>query len=290
MGAAYTVAAADAAPDYAAIRTDIAELLDQETWDDGSLGPVFVRLAWHSSGSYCDKTKTGGSNGATMRFAPEINHGGNAGLHLAQKWLEQIKAKHPAISYADLWILAGIVAIEEMGGPKIKFIPGRTDSADATTPGNDAPTPDGRLPDGDKHAQHLRDIFYRQGFNDQEIVALSGAHALGRCHTDRSGFDGPWTRAPTTFSNEYFRLLFEDTWTPRKWDGPPQMENKDKDLMMLSTDMAIVEDPEFRKYAEVYYKDSAKFESDFADACHKLFHNGFQPPMWKRYLFGAKYV
>lgn len=45
------------------------------------------------------------------------------------------------------------------------------------------------------------------GFNDKEIVALSGAHSLGRCHEDRSGFTGPWTRAPTTFSNEYFRLL-----------------------------------------------------------------------------------
>lgn len=53
-------------------------------------------------------------------------------------------------------------------------------------------TPDGRLPDGDKGADHIRKIFYRMGFNDNEIVALSGAHALGRCHTDRSGFEGPW--------------------------------------------------------------------------------------------------
>lgn len=53
-------------------------------------------------------------------------------------------------------------------------------------------TPDGRLPDADKGADHIRNIFYRMGFNDEEIVALSGAHALGRCHTDRSGFDGPW--------------------------------------------------------------------------------------------------
>jgi cytochrome c peroxidase len=50
------------------------------------------------------------------------------------------------------------------------------------------------------------------GFNDQEIVALSGAHALGRCHRDRSGFDGPWSHSPTTFSTEYFRLLLEEKW------------------------------------------------------------------------------
>ena len=61
-------------------------------------------------------------------------------------------------------------------------------------------SPDGRLPDGAKDTktetiQHLRDIFYRMGFDDQAIVALSGAHAVGRCHTDRSGFWGPWTYA-----------------------------------------------------------------------------------------------
>jgi catalase (peroxidase I) len=60
----------------------------------------------------------------------------------------------------------------------------------------------------DQAQDHLRVIFNRMGFNDQEIVALSGAHALGRCHTDRSGFDGPWQFSPTTFSNEYFRLLY----------------------------------------------------------------------------------
>lgn len=48
------------------------------------------------------------------------------------------------------------------------------------------------------------------GFNDQEIVALAGAHAVGRCHTDRSGFDGPWTFSPVTFSNEYFKLLLNE--------------------------------------------------------------------------------
>ena len=66
-------------------------------------------------------------------------------------------------------------------------------------------SPDGRLPDGAKDTktetiQHLRDIFYRMGFDDQAIVALSGAHAVGRCHTDRSGFWGPWTYAGKSIS------------------------------------------------------------------------------------------
>lgn len=53
--------------DYDAVRKDIADLLDSEEWDDGSYGPVLVRLAWHASGTYDKKTGTGGSNGATMR-------------------------------------------------------------------------------------------------------------------------------------------------------------------------------------------------------------------------------
>eukprot|EP00941_MAST-03F_sp_MAST-3F-sp1_P001439 g1439.t1 len=282
-----TAAADSSAVDYAQVRQDIAELLDQETWDDGSLGPVFVRLAWHSSGSY-DKSGNGGyggSNGATMRFKPEIDHGGNAGLHLAQKWLETIKRKHPSISYADLWILAGIVAIEEMGGPKIPFTPGRTDADNAVTPGDENPTPDGRLPDAALGADHLRDVFYRMGFNDQEIVALSGAHALGRCHTSRSGFDGPWTRAPTTFSNEYFRLLIEEKWSVRDWNGPKQYENAESgaDLMMLPTDMALVEDPAFKEWVLTYKDDEELFFKHFQSACGKLFNKGFS---WRRYFFG----
>ena len=78
-----------------------------------------------------------------------------------------------------------MVAIKELGGPKIAWASGRVDALDPT-----AVTPDGRLPNADvgpagadkSDAEHLRNIFYRMGFDDQEIVALSGAHALGRCH------------------------------------------------------------------------------------------------------------
>lgn len=75
-------------------------------------------------------------------------------------------------------------------------------------------------------ADHLRTIFYRMGFTDQEIVALSGAHVLGRCHKDRSGFEGPWSNSPTMFSNDYFRLLLDEKWTVRQWNGPKQYQDK----------------------------------------------------------------
>jgi len=267
MAAAVTVSQQ---PDWDQIRAEIASLLDIEGYDDGSLGPVFVRLAWHSCGSYDKKSGTGGSNGATMRFTPESGYGGNVGLGLARQVLEQIKLRHPAASYADLYQLAGIVAIEEAGGPKIPFRPGRTDAADGK-----ACTPDGRLPDGGKTQQHVRDVFYRMGFDDKEIVALLGAHALGRCHLNRSGYEGPWTNAPTTFSNEFFRLLIEEKWELKtNGAGNKQYKNSDDTLMMLPADMALVQDPKFRVFVEKYAKDEQAFFNDFVPAWVKLQENG----------------
>jgi hypothetical protein len=70
---------------YSAVRAAIGGILTSDkSWDDGSLGPVLVRLAWHASGTYDLKTRSGGSNGATMRFAPESSDGANAGLQHAR--------------------------------------------------------------------------------------------------------------------------------------------------------------------------------------------------------------
>jgi catalase (peroxidase I) len=288
--------------DWNSVRKAIAELLDSNLdYDDGSYGPVFVRLAWHAAGTYDKVSKTGGSNGATMRFSPESTDGANAGLDRARKLLEAVKAKFPNASYADLWTLAGVVAVEEMGGPKIPWRPGRSDHVD----GSKVP-PNGRLPDAAQGQDHVRAVFYRMGFNDQEIVALLGAHTLGRCHVDRSGYHGPWTRAPTTFSNEFFRVLKEEQWAVHSNQiGKKQFANQAKDLMMLPADMALVADPEFKKWVDIYAKDKDRFFADFAKAFSKLLElgvpydaaaaatatakgvdgKGEQKPFWKR-LFG----
>jgi len=249
--------------EFADIRAEIAKIIG-----DNAAGPIFVRLAWHAAGTYDINTSTGGSNGATMRFAPECNHGANAGLGLARKLLEPVKAAHPEISYADLWTLAGVVAIEVAGGPKVGWHSGRTDAAS----GESCP-PDGRLPDASKTQDHIRNVFYRMGFNDQEIVALLGAHTLGECHRDRSGYVGPWTRDPHGFDNSYFTLLLDEKWQV-KAGMPLQFEDKTGDLMMLPADLALVVDPEFRKYVELYAKDGNKFNQDFAKAFEKLLHLG----------------
>jgi len=276
--------AATAPVNYDAVRKAIADKLDNLDYDDGSYGPVLVRLAWHAAGTFDKSTHTGGSNGATMRFHPEAAHGANAGLKIARDLLEPIKQQFPGITYADLYTLAGVVAIEELGGPKVPWRAGRSDAAD----GKSCP-PDGRLPDASKAHDHVRQVFGRMGFNDQEMVALIGAHALGRCHTDRSGFDGPWTNAPTTFSNEYFRVLLEEKWVPRNWKGPRQFEDaKTKKLMMLPADIALVQDPSFKKYVELYAKDGERFKKDFAAAFGKLLELGVKFPekSWWSKIFG----
>jgi cytochrome c peroxidase len=200
------------------IRTSIVELIEQDAEQRGdgtSLAGTFIRLAWHSCGTYQQSDKTGGSNGARMRFAPEAKYGNNAGLDKARAILEPIKAQYPEISYADLYTFAGVVAVEEAGGPKIPFSTGRVDETDGSKS-----DPKDRLPNADMGSrkstiEHIRAVFGRMGLNDQEMVALLGAHAMGRCHTDASGFWGPWTNAETTFSNEYFRLLLEERWSPK---------------------------------------------------------------------------
>jgi len=176
-----------------------------------------------------------------------------------------------------------VTAIEAMGGPVIPFKPGRTDFAD-----DSKCPPRGRLPDASQAADHIRAVFGRMGFNDQEMVALSGAHNLGRCHSDRSGFHGPWVPNGTRFSNTYFRLLMNNEWTVKEWDGPKQYSNTDFDeeLMMLPTDMALVQDPKFKPWVEKYAKDrdlcvghlrirtradgSRSFYEHFGKAFHKL--------------------
>uniref|UniRef100_A0A7S2LA67 Cytochrome c peroxidase, mitochondrial n=1 Tax=Leptocylindrus danicus TaxID=163516 RepID=A0A7S2LA67_9STRA len=272
--------------DVKAVKQSIVDVIDSnaEKREDGtSLTGTFVRLAWHASGTYAKADNSGGSNGGRMRFDPEASFGANAGLGVARAALESIKEKYPEISYADLYCLSGVAAIENAGGPEIPFQLGREDAVDGSTS-----PPDGRLPDADKGGRdktvaHVREVFYRMGFDDREIVALLGAHALGRCHTDRSGYWGPWTFAENTMSNEYFRLLVEERWSPKvshngkPWTGPDQYEDATGKLMMLPSDIALIQDPEFKKYVELYAKDQDVFFKDFAKAFSKLLALGVAP-------------
>lgn len=209
-----------------------------------------------------------------MRYEAEGGDPANAGLQHARVFLEPVKKKHSWITYADLWTLAGVVAIKVMGGPDIPWKGGRTDYVD-----DSRLPPRGRLPDATQGSDHIRFIFYRMGFDDREIVALSGAHNLGRCHSDRSGFEGAWVNNPTRFSNQYFRLLLSLQWKKKKLaNGIEQFVNYDEDteneLMMLPTDIALTQDKKFIKFVELYARDKKLFFADFARVFGKLVELG----------------
>jgi len=219
--------------DYDAVRADLLRIMDSPDWDDGSYAPLLIRLAWHSSGTYSAHDGTGGSNGATMRFALEANDPENAGLAKAREYLESVKQKHKGLSYADLWILAAYVAIEHTGGPEIEFKGGRVDAPEKLAispgrlPGAEKGLDDewkldgeGRMQGWEKLADHIRkDVFGRMGFDDLETVALiTGGHLYGRCHPEHSGYAGAWVENPTLFSNEYAADMIGDEWIPVKND------------------------------------------------------------------------
>ncbi|KAL8532092.1 hypothetical protein ACS0TY_008634 [Phlomoides rotata] len=230
-------------------RRDLRALISSK-----NCAPILLRLAWHDAGTYDAKTKTGGPNGS-IRNEVEYNHAANRGLKIAIDLCEEVKAKHPRISYADLYQLAGVVAVEVTGGPTIAFVPGRKDSTISPE--------EGRLPDANEGASHLRNVFYRMGLSDQDIVALSGGHTLGKAHRERSGFEGPWTSNPLKFDNSYFvELLKADS----------------NGLLKLPTDKVLVEDPEFRKYVILYAKDEEAFFKDYSASHRRLSELGFTPP------------
>ena len=228
--------------------------------------PIACRVAWHASGTFDARDGSGGSDGGTMRFEPEKSDPANAGLGIVRDMLHEVHKKYPDVSQADIFTLAGALSIEFAGGPHVPHAFGRTDDSD----GSRCPA-HGRLPDASQGATHLRDVFHRMGMSDRDIVALSGAHTLGRCHFVRSGYDGKWTRSPLRFDNEYFRNLIHYTWKPREWDGQLQYTDVETgELMMLPTDVALKTDANFRPYAELYARDQEAFFRDFSAAYSRL--------------------
>ncbi|CDY71696.1 BnaAnng38510D, partial [Brassica napus] len=189
----------------------------------------------------------------------ELADDANKGLDIAVRLLEPIKDLFPILSYADFYQLAGVVAVEITGGPEIPFHPGRLDKVE--------PPPEGRLPQATKGVDHLREVFGRMGLNDKDIVALSGGHTLvllaltivlhflGRCHKERSGFEGPWTQNPLIFDNSYFKEL---------------LSGEKQGLLQLPTDKALLEDPIFRPLVERYAADEDAFCEDYTKAHLKL--------------------
>ncbi len=207
--------------DLAALKKDLAELMtdSQEWWpaDFGHYGPLFIRMAWHSAGTYRMGDGRGGGGTGTQRFAPLNSWPDNVNLDKARRLLWPIKRKYGnKISWADLIILSGNVALESMGFKTFGFAGGREDLYEpeddvywgsesdwlgtnqrysgerdledplgATTMGLIYVNPEGPEgePDPLKAAHDIRETFGRMAMNDEETVALiAGGHTFGKAH------------------------------------------------------------------------------------------------------------
>lgn len=260
--------------DYQKVYNAIAKKIEDTVEYDQASGfyGQLTRLAWHSSGTYDKSDNSGGNYGGTMVYSQEAYDPSNNGLANGRDFLLEIHDKFPWLSRGDLWTLGGVCAVQESGGPKIKWRPGRVDTDESKTP------PNGRLPDASKDGKYVKDLFARMGFNEQEVVALLGAHCLGRCHTYNSGYDGPWGPSFNMFTNDFFVRLLQD-WHVRKWDGPKQYQDDETNsFMMLPTDMALKEESYFVEHVKAYAADQDLFFKDFSAAFSKLLELGIEFP------------
>jgi catalase-peroxidase len=222
MGDDFDYAEAFKALDYAAVKRDLLALMtDSQPWwpaDYGHYGPFFIRMAWHSAGTYRTADGRGGSSSGSQRFAPLNSWPDNGNLDKARRLLWPVKQKYgQQLSWADLFIMAGNVAIESMGGPTFGFGGGREDVFE---PGKDIywgtetewlgatrideeagkalenplaaiqlgliyvnPEGPGGCPNPLGSARDIRETFARMGMNDEETVALTaGGHTFGKAH------------------------------------------------------------------------------------------------------------
>ncbi len=211
--------------DYFELKKDIENvMLDSKDWwpaDYGNYGGLFIRMAWHSAGTYRTGDGRGGTRAGQQRFAPQNSWPDNANLDKARRLLWPIKQKYgQQISWADLMILAGNVALESMGFETLGFAGGRVDvwepqsnvywgsekewlddkryseERELETPlaavqmGLIYVNPEGPNgnPDPVLAAKDIRETFGRMGMNDEETVALiAGGHTLGKTHGASGG-------------------------------------------------------------------------------------------------------
>ena len=226
LGEDFDYAAAYASLDLAAVKKDIdAVMTDSQDWwpaDWGNYGPFFIRMAWHSAGTYRTLDGRGGADGGQQRFDPLNSWPDNANLDKARRLLWPVKQKYGnSLSWADLMILAGNVALESMGFKTFGFAGGRADDweadlvywgpeqkwlADERYQGErelekplaavqmgliyvNPEGPNGN-PDPVLAAQDIRETFGRMAMNDEETVALiAGGHTLGKMHGARKPGD-----------------------------------------------------------------------------------------------------
>lgn len=264
--------------DINVVKEELKTLFVNDSADNGHYGPFMIRLAWHCAGTFRSTDFRGGCDGSRIRWAPEIEWGSNAQLDQALLLLKPIREKHAGLSWADLIILAGSTAIEDMGGREMPFCGGRIDGSEEDALEGSAYLNDQIYLDAELGtAEEIRETMRIMGFTEREMTVLNGGgHSVGKTHVGTSGFEGPWTTTPTTVSNSFFTTLLDNEWTPEILMVAPfkvQQKIKDADdsaVRMLITDLRFKEDAGFREHAEFYANDNEAFLDDFAAAWLKL--------------------
>ncbi|MFC4358530.1 catalase/peroxidase HPI [Halobium salinum] len=357
--------------DFEQVKADIDAVLkeSQEWWpaDYGHYGPLMIRMAWHSAGTYRVSDGRGGASRGGQRLAPLNSWPDNANLDKARRLLWPVKQKYgDSLSWADLLVLTGNVALESMGFETFGFGGGREDTykpheavdwgpedemeqssperfdeeGDLKNPlGNSVmgliyvnPEGPNGEPDLEGSAHNIRQTFSQMAMNDEETVALiAGGHTFGKVHgaddpdafvgaepeaapiesqgfgwesdhesgrgadTITSGIEGPWTQAPISWDMGYLDNLLDYEWEPHKGPGGawqwrptdeelegsvPDAHNQDESVtpMMLTTDIALKEDPDYREVVERFQENPDEFQEAFAKAWYKLIHRDMGPP------------
>jgi len=224
-----------------AARAAAVEALKAGITPDGA-GAV-LRFAFHDAGTWDAEKGTGGANGSLRLELDRPENGGGlkyalAILTTARDAAKKNNPKTPQLSWADFIQVAGAVAVSSTGGPEIPVPLGRPDAR--------KPDPGGQLPPLTLDAAGLRTLFSRNGYSDEQIVALSGAHTLGlsRANPPKGAALSP---TPNAFNVDYFTAL-------QKGKG------------VFPSDRALMTDPVFKKFVSTFAKDKKAFFKSFSEA------------------------
>lgn len=243
------------------LNKDISGLTSDKVGGKSYNGALFVHLAYQCAATFRITDYAGGCNGAKIRFSPQKDWEGNAGLDTVIAALEPIKKDFPTLSTADLVVIAGQVALEQAGSEKIEFIGGRVDAKDGANVEQLAPRKYYPNP-----LVAVRDDRKVRGLSEYEYVALAG-RPRSAVQQKRLGFKGTFTDKISTVSNEFFKVLVSNKWVKV---GDHEYQAEGKNIFMQDTDVALIWDSTYKAIVQLFASDVAIFKHVFAQAWNTL--------------------
>jgi catalase (peroxidase I) len=242
--------------DFKPIKESIKEILN------GDSDTQFIHLAYQCTSAFRITDYQGGCNGARIRFPPQNTWVGNQNLDGIFAVLTPIKTKFAGISWADLIILAGQVALEKAGASDLDFYGGRVDAADGVGYENYKPRTYVLDP-----VVSVRDNFKVMGLSTDYGVALFG-RPKSAFQFKAMGLTGTILNTDNTLSNSYFKTLLSETWVASA-DGN-SFKAEGKDLVITKDEHALIIDPEFKKVVQKFADSEDVFKNTFSKAWSAL--------------------